>query len=752
MSTHKKGKENIMNDLKLIKKYYGEEMMHLCRELFPTILEKEGLLFNTLSSKFHPYKYIVEDLTKYPHRNDIEIFKDTILFAIDSKKSKESLPKTDKTVKELFDEAGYILYECYSEEDIQKFKKYYAPGEELCTFNGDRLNTHHVFFAVKKNIDEIKRENFNNPSRQDEYGTSIISIQFSRGDSNNLSIKNRYNHTVSNPDATFSNNLENIIEGLTYAFEKEYNLHITQNQFLKEELQDYVLADDGKYYRYNYENNNIYYCPDNIIINNFKVDKRFIDKEKYLLIDYFIINLQNENVTDFIPPKILYHKSINLYDSKISDCFSNYLYLFDKININKTERNSKVLELIKKNQEPVYIEIDKYNNIIGYTNSNLKCIGDGFLIYNRSLKSLKLDNVDEIRNYFMGRNKKLSYLSLPSVVYIGDNFLSSNKKIKTIKLDKVETVKRNFLCGAKELRYFYAPNLEKVDDYFLQFNDKLTSLSLEKLVSVENNFMQYNNNLEYFWAPNLEKVGYRFLEYNKKLKTIDFPKLKELSDEFLDSNVECEEINLPCVKKIRGNCLSNVNCKEISLPQVEYIGQNFLCKNRLTEKIYLPRVKEIEHSFMSNNVCLKEISLPQVKTIFSSFLNNNQIIERIDIPKCRLIYNSFLCFNESLKYFYAPSLEEVGTNFLYFNKNLLYLYAPNLKVVDENFLTANESLNHLYLPSLEEAGIYFLDQNKNTNQLYLPSYKHAPFFIKQKVKSLKELNRQGVYLLGDKNL
>ena len=31
----------------------------------------------------------------------------------------------------------------------------------------------------------------------------------------------------------------------------------------------YTVAEDGKYYKYNYEINNIYYCPDNIIIDNF---------------------------------------------------------------------------------------------------------------------------------------------------------------------------------------------------------------------------------------------------------------------------------------------------------------------------------------------------------------------------------------------------------------------------------------------------------------------------------------------------
>ena len=34
----------MQNDLKRIKDKYGEDFSHLCRELFPTILETEGLL------------------------------------------------------------------------------------------------------------------------------------------------------------------------------------------------------------------------------------------------------------------------------------------------------------------------------------------------------------------------------------------------------------------------------------------------------------------------------------------------------------------------------------------------------------------------------------------------------------------------------------------------------------------------------------------------------------------------------------
>ena len=207
------------SDLKLIKKKYGEEMSHLCRELFPVILEQEGLLSKLLLDNFEPNHFLYKDIVE----NDVvNSFKNYIYSLVDVEIEKEV--KVDKNPKELLNEAGYDLYECHTEEDIQKFKKYYTSREELCTFNGGRLNDCYVFFAVNKNVNQIRREDFDYPTRQDEYGTSVISIQFTRDETHTLSIKNRYNHTVDNPDATFSNNLDNIIPGLTDSFSKYYGL------------------------------------------------------------------------------------------------------------------------------------------------------------------------------------------------------------------------------------------------------------------------------------------------------------------------------------------------------------------------------------------------------------------------------------------------------------------------------------------------------------------------------------------------
>jgi len=150
-----------MDELKLIKKHYSEKMMHLCRELFPSLLEKEGLLFSLLEKDFAYSKFLANDILKQELESK---FKNYIYSLVDVENKKIEVIKTPK---ELLDEAGYILYECNSESDIQSFKKYYAENEELCTFRGGRLNRCHVFFAIKKNINDIKRENFKNPTRQD---------------------------------------------------------------------------------------------------------------------------------------------------------------------------------------------------------------------------------------------------------------------------------------------------------------------------------------------------------------------------------------------------------------------------------------------------------------------------------------------------------------------------------------------------------------------------------------------------------
>ena len=164
-------------ELKKIKKLYGEKFMHMCRALFPTILENEGLLTKVLTSTFAVNsRTLYEDIQNYGLEEE---FKNFVYSKIDVEKEEPEIVEA-KTPYELLDVAGYDLYECNTEEEIQSFKKYYASGEELCTFLGGRLERCVVFWAVKKDAEDIKREDFENPKREDEYGTSVMGIQFSK--------------------------------------------------------------------------------------------------------------------------------------------------------------------------------------------------------------------------------------------------------------------------------------------------------------------------------------------------------------------------------------------------------------------------------------------------------------------------------------------------------------------------------------------------------------------------------------------
>lgn len=393
----------IADDLVKIKNKYGEEMMHFARKSFPSILETPGLLFTLFEKNFAFSQYLYSDIIE---NNFKENFIEYIYGLIDMKIERK---KTNKTPKELLNEAGYDFYECKTEEEIQVFRKYYVEGEELCTFiEGNRLDEFYVFFAVKKNVDDIKRENFGYPQREDEYGTSVISIQFRKGKYNKLSIKNRYNDKVFNPDATFSNNLENIIHGLTYAFEETYNLKIFQKENANFNMPNYVRAEDGRFYKYNYCIANTYYCPNNIIIDNDKVIRDYnLKKERYILMDYFILDLQE--------------KKLKLYDETINDAFLNDFSKINEIRVVK-EGKQKIIAI----DDNIIIKLDRDNRIISYINNKVKYIDDMYLYRNLYLKSISLSEVESTGLFFLNINCVLNRINVPKLKSIGEYFLYNN--------------------------------------------------------------------------------------------------------------------------------------------------------------------------------------------------------------------------------------------------------------------------------------------------------------------------------------
>ena len=534
------------NELKQIKKIYGEDTMHLCRTLFPTILEHEGLLLSILQAHFAPTRFLAKEIIS---QHAEENFKNYIFNFIDVE---NDIITTNKTPQELLKMAGYTLYECHTEEEIQSFKKYYYQGEELCTFKGGRLDSCIVFFAVKDNVDEIKRVNFSKPRREDEYGTSVISIQFSRDNANTLSIKNRYNHRVNNPDNTFYNNLDNIIPGLTYSFSQYYKLNCNPTFSSKLKLENFVLGNDKKFRHYNIENQNIHFCENNYLLINNKVDESYVKKpERYIFLDTYVLDLQNKNLINLIP--------------RFSNEFDHILNDLQGLAVSKTTDKNRKITITHNDGTSLELVIDLSGNVIEYTDKYSTYIGSDFMRTNYGLRTINIPKVTSIGDNFLILNSKIQHLDLPEVLDIGNSFCSNAREISYVNAPKLIRVGTSFLNASENLLNLELPSLEKVGDSFMSGSDNLITLNVPKLREVEGFFLMNNTTLENASFPNLilndggDSMKYfGFLRDNRVLKSFYVPKCSEEElKKFFAKNPWLAKAYLKTIKDTINNSKSN---------------------------------------------------------------------------------------------------------------------------------------------------------------------------------------------------
>lgn len=213
---------------------------------------------------------------------------------------------TQEEIKDIFAENGYTTVIFDDEEAISKCVKYYKNNEIICTYNNlkGRMNEYHMIVAIKENIDNIKRSD--NPQRDDEYGTSILNIQIAKNGSH-MSIKNRYNHTVSQCDSTLDNDLNRISMGLQNKVLGYYGfagLKRNNNYYRN------IVNIGNVYLKYHTERNNIYF-------GDFVLDgvhgARYIDAGKY-----YITISKNPIVLDFQNKKAIDLASVNSKTSLIT--------------------------------------------------------------------------------------------------------------------------------------------------------------------------------------------------------------------------------------------------------------------------------------------------------------------------------------------------------------------------------------------------------------------------------------------------
>ena len=555
-------------ELKKVKKIYGEKFKNLCRDMFPVILEQDGKLLSILESKFsHNCNSLYESITE----NGLETeFKNLIFEEFEPKK--EKIEKIEeRSPYEILDEAGYNLYECKTEDDIQNFEKYYAPNEILCTiYMGGRLNTRDCFFAVRKDVDKIRREDFINPQKEDEYSTSVLGIQFTRDAMCTVEIISRYNHTVSNPNCTLGNDLDRLAPGLSQSFTnllKERGLNFNNSQIKTGfEIPGYTLARDGKYYKYNMEVNGTYYCPNNIIIEN-GAPREAIPLDRGMVIDNFCIDFKS--------------KEIKLLDDRIKDSFVEGLQDIEKTEVKKLENDAKVIKVYLSNKEkPVVIGVDKDNQIVKYENQYLQQVGYRFLYNNTALAELNLPELQQVGEGFLWNNTALTELNLPELQQVGDRFLEDNTTLMELNLPKLQLAGHRFLFNGTLLTKIDLSELKRVGDCFLFRNIALTELNMPDLQQVGDDFLKWNTALNKIDLPKLQQAGGYFLYNNTSLTELSMPKLKQVGNFFMYNNTTLNKLNLPELEDVTGKFLrKNCSLVEVNLPKNPALEELLKSKN-----------------------------------------------------------------------------------------------------------------------------------------------------------------------------
>lgn len=264
---------------------------------------------------------------------------------------------TQEEIIEDFNKAGYDTVIFDDEEKIAEYKKYYADGEVICTYNNlaERMRQYHMIVAVKKDIDKIQRSKA--PQRDDEYGTSILNIQIAKN-GNHMSIKNRYNHTVNECDSTLNNNLDMLVLGLQAKVLGYYNIASLNNNKC---YYNRIVNINGIYLKYNRAAHNVYFGD--FVLDNAN-GARFTDHSKYYVKvndDYwnepYVLDFQKKEVIQLFDVRYQNSKSAlltramkeNLLNSGNKDEADNLNIIFPDATKELLQCRKKALQYVANN-------------------------------------------------------------------------------------------------------------------------------------------------------------------------------------------------------------------------------------------------------------------------------------------------------------------------------------------------------------------------------------------------------------------
>ncbi|MBR6412250.1 MAG: leucine-rich repeat protein, partial [Alphaproteobacteria bacterium] len=433
----------------------------------------------------------------------------------------------------LLDAAGYDAYYVTNLEEQNAIQKYYAPAEKLCTFRDPtRFQRYHIINAVKKNVDQIRRKDFRGKEqREDEYGTSVISIQILKT-GGFISIKNRYNHTVENPDNTFFSNPDRIIPGLAGSLKHHFNTDFSAQEA---RLPGGYTMVNNQIIHYNYEQDNIYFGSDFYV----KDGQIHHLKDHEIMLDTFIFDMRTKELTypgspagqkpsseeDLELKKVLLQE---IGDHKVifkKDKEGHHLFIRKEGEKDPakdveilTVKDGAITALNLPTTTEIGINFLSKTNLRSFNAPLLTTMEGGCLYSANSLEQVSVPSLKTMGKHCFRLTRRLESFEAPELRTIGEGcfyYASALKKINTpalIALPECCFVRVNALESAT------FPNVAQIDDYCLAEAESLKTLILPKLTLTTGSTFCNESYLKTFYAPLLEEKPRDFCEYMNPIK------------------------------------------------------------------------------------------------------------------------------------------------------------------------------------------------------------------------------------------
>lgn len=482
----------------------------------------------------------------------------------------------------LLDRAGYNAYVVHNLAEQNAIEKYFARGEELCTFHDPhRFEKYYIINAVRKDVDNIRRADFKNPKREDEYGTSVISIQVLKT-GGFISIKNRYNHTVENPDNTLNSNPDNIIPGLADAIKHHFNVDFASHHV---DLPINYTTMNNQILKYNLEVENTYIGPDFYARDGRVFD---INKDYEIILDTIVFNTKTKEF-----------KSIAHADgdwqmiSALSTAING-----QKVKIQNADNGTKIL-------------IAGDTPIVTFQNGQIL--------------SLNLPNVREIGNYFALDCQKLTSVSMPDLETMGANCFQFNT-LEHVNMPKLREIGEMSFYKCRNLQEINLPQVQKMGSFCFTGVYQLKNVNMPQLRYVGDHMFHTAPALTVLDLPNLQRMGQNCV-MNAQLKTVNLPQLQSVDNNCFVNDCGVTELDLPNLQHM-GNVVfyDAPQLRSVNAPKLQNMGAFCFRASQNATHVYMPQLQHISQGCFESNATVFE-KLDSIRNISGEIAPGGLVVD-----------------------------------------------------------------------------------------------------------------------------